>query len=434
MDQGILMTKKERERLKVLEQIKMGKLTYSEGSEQLNLSERQLYRSMVRYLEEGDEGLIHRLRGATSNRKYPLKLHKNVIELYRTQYDDYGPTLFSEMLQENHRIILGAETARRWLLKSGLWKKARKGRRHRKKRERRRAIGELIQFDGSHHKWFEDRGPECCLLVAIDDASGRVELQFVKSESAQEVLPFWKRYMKTIGIPRQVYTDYHGIYYNVNNSDKKTDYGMAMEEIGIECLYASSPQAKGRVERMNRTLQDRLLKALRQHGISDIDAANSFLENGFKDKFNAQFAHMQGEDGVELKNHHRQCANTSEELDKIFSFRYERSVYNDFTITLDTHLIQLTSDKAPLPSPRTKVYVRRYLDGSLHIFWQGGELGYRMLPKNHRPKKRPRVYSSKQDHPWHHRAPFGKAKKRKRSRSEVTSFALRAHFVTSGST
>lgn len=434
MEKGLLMTKKERERAKVLEQIKRGKLTYAEGSGQLNLSERQLYRSMARYRYEGDEGLVHRLRGSRSNRKYALKFHNDILELYRTQYDDYGPTLFIEMLQERHRIILGVETAREWLLKSGLWKKARKGRRHRKRRERRSAIGELIQFDGSHHKWFENRGPVCCLLVAIDDASGRVELQFVKSESAQEVLPFWKAYVKNIGIPRQVYTDYHGIYYNVDDSDKKTDYGLAMEEMGIECLYASSPQAKGRVERMNRTLQDRLLKTLRLHGISDIDSANRFLESGFKDKFNNQFAHTHSEDGIGLKDYHRQCANTSKDLDKIFSFRYERSVYNDYTIVLDNRFIQLTSDKAPLPAPRTKVQVRRYLDGSLHVFWQDGELGYRILPKDYKPQKRPRTYMPKQEHPWHHRAPFGKAKKRKRYKAEVTSFALRAHSVTSGST
>jgi transposase-like protein len=254
------MTRKERERLKVVEQINQKKLTYTDGANQLGVSERQMYRSMERYREEGDEGLTHRLRGATSNRQYPLKIRNTVIELYRSQYDDYGPTLFIEMLQEHNRIILGIETVRRWLLRAGLWKKARKGRRHRKKRERRGAIGEMIQFDGSYHKWFEDRGPESCLLVAIDDASGKVALRFVASESTQEVLSFWKQYMKAIGIPKQVYTDYHVVYYHPN-SENKTDYGMAMKEMGIECLYASSPQAKGRVERMNRTLQDRLLKA-----------------------------------------------------------------------------------------------------------------------------------------------------------------------------
>jgi transposase len=433
LEKVILMTRKERERLKVVEQINQKKLTYTDGANQLGVSERQMYRSMERYREEGDEGLTHRLRGATSNRQYPLKIRNTVIELYRSQYDDYGPTLFIEMLQEHNRIILGIETVRRWLLRAGLWKKARKGRRHRKKRERRGAIGEMIQFDGSYHKWFEDSGPESCLLVAIDDASGKVALRFVASESTQEVLSFWKQYMKAIGIPKQVYTDYHVVYYHPN-SENKTDYGMAMKEMGIECLYASSPQAKGRVERMNRTLQDRLLKALRQHGVSNINEANRFLQKGFQDKFNAQFVHTHGEDGIELRDHHRQCVHTSEEMDNIFSFRSQRSVYNDSTITLGAQWVQLTSEKAPLPPPRTKVYLRQYLDGTLHIFWQGGELGYQMIPKNHIPQKPTKKHSPPLDHPWHHKAPFGRAKKRNRSKSEVTSLALRARCVTSRST
>jgi hypothetical protein len=432
LETGILMTKKERERLKVVEQIKQGKLTYASGANHLGLSIRQLYRSMARYREEGDEGLTHRLRGATSNQQYPLKFRREVIELYQSHYGDYGPTLFSEMLQERHRIILGVETVRQWLLRAGLWKKARKGRRHRKKRERRAAIGQMIQFDGSFHRWFEDRGPECCLLVAIDDASGSVVLRFVKSESTQEVLSFWKHYVETIGLPKQVYTDYGTVYYNPNG-EKKTEYGLAMEELGIECLYASSAQAKGRVERMNRTLQDRLLKAMRQYGVSSIDEANRFLQEEFQEKFNAQFAHTHGEDGIVLENHHRQCVHTPEELEKVFSFRSERYVYNDSTITLNARWVQLDSTKAPLPPPRTKVYLRRYLDGALHIFWQGGELGHRMLPKDYRSHKRSKAHPPNQDHPWLHKAPIGRAKKRKRQQREVTSLPLRGRFVTSRS-
>jgi transposase len=432
LEKAIKMTKKERERLKVLEQIKQKKLTFADGADQLNVSERQLYRSMRRYKEEGDEGLTHRLRGATSNRQYPKKLRDNVVEIYRCQYDDYGPTLFNEILVDDYKIILDSETVRRWLLRVGLWKKARKGRRHRKKRERRSAIGEMIQFDGSHHRWFEDRGPECCLLVAIDDASGRVNLRFVESESTQYVLTFWRDYVKKVGIPKQVYTDYHSVYYNPY-SDIKTDYGMAMEEIGVECLYASSPQAKGRVERMNRTLQDRLLKGLRKHGISAIEEANRFLERNFLDKFNAKFTNTCAEDGIELKDHHRQCVFTQEELDKIFSFCIERTVYNDCTITLDARWIQLTSAKAPLPPPRAKVQLRRYLDGNLHIFWQGGELSYLILSGS-KPLKRSKEHIQPQNHPWYHKAPFGKARKRKKNRSEITALALRASSVFSVST
>jgi transposase len=423
---------KERERLKIVEQIKQGGLTFAEGAKQLGLSVRQLYRSLERYREEGDEGLTHRLRGARSNQQYSLKIRREVLELYQTHYDDYGPTLFIEMLQERHSITLGIETVRQWLLRAGLWKQARKGRRHRKKRARRTAIGQMIQFDGSFHRWFEDRGPECCLLVAIDDASGSVVLRFVKSESTQEALSFWKHYVETFGLPKQVYTDYGAVYYNPNG-EKKTEYGLAMEELGIECIYASSPQAKGRVERMNRTLQDRLLKAMRQHGVSSLEEANRFLQEEFQKKFNAQFAHTHGEDGIVLENHHRHCVHTPEELEKIFSFRSERYVYNDSTITLNARWVQLESTKAPLPPPRTKVYLRRYLNGALHIFWQGGELAHRMLPKDHRPHKRSKAHPPSQNHPWLHKAPIGRAKRRKRQQREVTSLPLRGRFVTSRS-
>jgi hypothetical protein len=288
----------------------------------------------------------------------------------------------------------------------------------------------MIQFDGSHHKWFEERGPESCLLVAIDDASGKVSLRFAESESTKGVLSFWRDYIRDVGIPNQVYTDYHSVYYNVN-SDKKTDYGLAMEDLGVECLYASSPQAKGRVERMNRTLQDRLLKALRQHKISTIAEANRFLERGFQEKFNTRFTQRYAEDGIELNDHHRHCVFTKNEMDRIFSLRYERAVYNDSTITLGARFIQLTASRAPIPPPRAKVDLRQYLDGTLHIFWQAGELGYQLLSKNYTPQKRVRNNFPTQNHPWHNKAPFGKAGKKVKSKSEVTSLALRARSVTS---
>jgi transposase len=414
LEKGLYMSQKERERLKVVEQIRQKQLTYAQGAEQLDLSVRQLYRSMARYQAEGDEGLIHRLRGATSNRRYALKIRREVVELYRQRYSDYGPTLFVEKLLEHHGLSLGVETVRQWLLKTGVWKKARKGRRHRKRRERRAAIGEMIQFDGSIHTWFESRGPACCLLVAIDDASGGVVLRFVKSESTQEVLSFWKSYVEQVGIPKQIYTDYASVYFTPEGQ-KKTDYRLAMEQLGIECIYASSPQAKGRVERMNRTLQDRLLKALREHGITTMDEANQFLEQEFQEQFNTRFAHTNADDGIALEDHHRQCVYSTQELNKIFSFRCERRVNNDSTITLDARLIQLTPQKAPLPPRGTTVEVRRYLDTVLHIFWQGGEVGHQMVGKAKSKPPRPKGHPPNQEHPWLHKAPFGRARKRKRA-------------------
>jgi hypothetical protein len=418
---GLYMTVKERERLKLVHLIQAGELTYAEGAAQGALSERQLYRSMRRYEQTGDEGLIHQLRGSRSNRHHPLKLRRHVVMLYRQEYSDYGPTLFCEMLLEHHQIDIGIETVRQWLLKASLWQRARKGRKHRKKRPRRAAKGDLVQFDGSHHAWFEDRGPVCCLLVAIDDASGSIMARFAETESTQTVLTFWKEYVHHIGLPKEVYTDRDSVYYHPDHDDptkeekdkKRTDYGSAMKDLAIRCIYARSPEAKGRVERMNRTLQDRLLKELRRRKISTIAEANDFLREAFQEKFNIKFALSCSEEGMPLKDHHRRCILTEEELITIFAFRSERSVYKDYTITVDAHWIQLTGAKAPLPLPRTKVRLKRYLDGTVHIFCQGGELAFQPLAKGWTKPMHRQGHPPKEEHPWLHRAPFGKAKRKR---------------------
>ena len=177
MEQRLTMNLKELKRVKILEQIEQKKLTVEEGSESLSISNRQLYRLLKRYRESGDEGIIHRLRGRQSNRGYPKELKNKVLQLYRKNYKDFGPTLFAEKLEERHQIKLDHETVRRWLRSTGEITAIRKHRRHRKKRERKESIGEMLQFDGSHHDWFEGRTSVCCLLHAIDDASGKVYLK-----------------------------------------------------------------------------------------------------------------------------------------------------------------------------------------------------------------------------------------------------------------
>jgi hypothetical protein len=432
------MTRKERERLKALEHVIQGILTYADAAAKLGLSERQLYRSMERYRSDGDAGLIHRLRGATSNKRKPLRLRNNVVKLYKDRYDDYGPTLFMEALRDDHQIMIGVETLRQWLLKAGYWEKVRKGRRHRKKRPRRAAIGDLVQFDGSQHAWFEDRGPACCLLVAIDDASGTIMIRLAESESTDPVLAFWIDYVQRFGVPQEVYTDYGAVYYHSAQGDdptKKTDYGFAMTDIGARCIYASSPQAKGRVERMNRTLQDRLLKAFRQHKIKTIEEGNRFIENVFLPKFNRQFAHTISDDGIALADHHRTLTLTKAELARTFARRATRCVRNDLTITLDNRWVQLTSTKSPLPPCGSHIHLRRFLDGSLHIFWQGNELGFEILASNWIHPKKSQGHPASEQHPWRQRPAMGKAKRRRKPKTsrrvEGTPLALRARSVPS---
>lgn len=256
---GVLtMSAKERNRSQVMAMVREKQLTMREAAERLAVSERQMYRIRDRYEHHGDLGLIHALRGRSSNRGYGKATRERVCKLYLDSYRDYGPTLFSEMLLEYHALKIDHETLRRWL--GGLCHIQRKKRPHRRKRERRSMIGDLVQFDGSTHDWFEGRAPVCCLLHAIDDASGRTFLRFAPSENAYDALWTLRAYCQRYGIPRHLYTDFGAVFKS--DSGQLTDVGRAMEQLGVQMIFARSPQAKGRVERGNRTHQDRLIKAL----------------------------------------------------------------------------------------------------------------------------------------------------------------------------
>ena len=380
------------ERLKVILRLEQKQLTVAEAAESLDLSERQLYRSLKRYRGEGEAGLCHRLRGLASNKAFPPEQRDKALRLYNERYWDYGPTLFAEKLAAYHDVFISRQTATRWLSQKALWSGSRKKRPHRKKRQCRDAIGSLIQFDGSPHDWFEGRGPVCCLLVAIDDASNLVMPRFAPVEDTENVLAFWHDYVEHFGIPVEVYTDWCSVYVNAENPERLTPFGHAMAALGIRHIKAGSPQAKGRVERSNRTHQDRLIKALRERNISTIEQANRFLEAHYMNAHNQRFAHPNG-----LTDIHRSAATL--DLANIFCIEHTRHVYNDWTITLNARFIQLLKSEAPLPPPRSKVIVRQHLDESLHIFWNEHELAFEYLPKKpHRTPRPPQPPA--QNHPW----------------------------------
>lgn len=397
------------ERLKVILRIEQGQLTVAEAAESLQLSERQLYRILKRYRAEGAAGIRHRLHGQRSNKAFADELRTKALRLYREQYADYGPTLFAERLTEDHDMTISRQTATRWLHQAALWSGNRKQRPHRKKRERRDCIGSLVQFDGSPHDWFEGRGPACCLLVAIDDASSRSMLRFAPVEATEHVLPFWRDYVQRFGIPAEVYTDWGSVYVNADNPERLTPFGRSLASLGIRHIKAGSPQAKGRVERSNRTHQDRLIKAMRQHTISTIGDANRFLEQAYLNAHNTRFAHPNG-----LTDIHRSAEGI--DLNNIFCIEEIRHVYNDWTITLNAHFIQLLKSDAPLPPPRAKVIVRQWLDGSLHIFWNEHELAFKQL--THKPKpvsaspRRPAP-----EHPWRSKHVGGVGAQRRRQKT-----------------
>ncbi|HCA78263.1 MAG TPA: ISNCY family transposase [Bacteroidetes bacterium] len=407
MTETVTMSSKEREHLKVISRIEAGELTVAEAAESIHLTERQMYRLLRRHRHEGDRGLIHRLRGRRSNLAYAAEVRTKAVRLYRELYSDYGPTLFAEKLEFYHDLKISRQTATRWLIEESLWSGSRKKRPHRKKRQRRDCIGSLIQFDGSEHDWFEGRAPKCTLLVSIDDASNRVMLRFTPTEDTLHVLSFWRDYVARFGIPGEVYTDRDSVYYDNNNTKHLTAFGLAMTRLGVHLIHAHSPQAKGRVERSNRTHQDRLIKYLREQNVSSIDDANQLLERFFTDDHNRRFAHTDG-----LTDIHRPARGL--DLNNIFCLQETRQVHNDWTVSLNTRFIQLQRSDAPLPPPRSNVMLRRWLDGSLHIFWNEHQLKFTILPPHTRPKLPPHRPSTLH-HPWRSKPAGGLRTQRRRA-------------------
>jgi len=408
MNELLTMTKRERQVLELLHRVQRGELTRASAAAELAISERHLYRLVSRYRREGDGAVVHGLRGRRSNRIHSAEARLRVIGLYKQrEYRDYGPQLFSEVVHERLQIAVSRETIRRWLMAEGLWSGRRAPRRYRKKRERRDGIGTLVQFDGSHHAWFEDRGDACCLLVAIDDASSRVFMRFAPSEDTEHVMQTLWQYVERYGIPRSLYTD-HGSVYAPRTEGSRTDrprtgpeseteVGRILRHLGVELMFANSPQAKGRVERSNRTHQDRLIKALRREGIGTIEAANRYLDERYLSEHNARFAATDGKDDV-----HRAVFGL--ELARIFCFEAQRQVRNDYTILVGGSFLQIERrsgpDAPPLPPPKTRILVQRWLDGSRHLFWNETELAWHLLdeppePKPKKPSTRNHIWRSK---------------------------------------
>ena len=388
--EGLLtMSQKESDRLSLIKQLIDKKISARESSEILHLSERQIYRLLSRVRSEGSKGIIHKLRGKKSNRGYSESVSSKVIEIYIRQYSDYGPTLFSEELLKNYNLAIDHETLRRWMRQSSIMTSTRKKRPHRKRRDRRSAYGEMIQFDGSHHDWFEGRGAECCLYVCVDDATGKVHLRFGRTENtADAMLTMWG-YVNENGIPRSIYLDRFSAYYA---KGKLTDFSRSMKELGVDVIYAHSPQAKGRVENRNGTLQDRLVKAMRQRGISTTAEANEYLNAEFTKEFNEKFA-------VYLKapDVHKSAAGYL--LEDIFCYKTIRQVRNDYTISLAGGYIQLLKSESPLPRPKQDVILHKYLSGEMYIYFNNQKLQYEIL-KGKKDKQPYKFRKISNDHPW----------------------------------
>jgi hypothetical protein len=382
------MSKRERKRLEVMSQVKLGQMTLAKGSELLELGYRQAKRLRARYEAEGDAGLVHRLRGRPSNRQGAAAFREQVLARYVEQYGDYGPTLAAESLAAEG-LIVPPQTLRRWLLAAGLWARRRRRKVHRRRRPRREHEGELLQMDGSHHDWFEGRRGEAVLMVMIDDATGRIYARFFEEETLAAAFETFQRYTTRYGVPRALYVDRASIYRSdreptaaeiLAETEPKTQFGRAMEELDVRLILARSPQAKGRVERMNGTLQDRLVKALRQRGIGDLAAANDYLEGEFVAPFNAKFMVPP----AQAADVHR-ALEPQQDLARILAVCEERFVQNDWTIRWHNRFMQLSSQSAVEPGQTVLVCEQR--DGQVRAFVGERELAWG-APRTQPPLRR----------------------------------------------
>jgi hypothetical protein len=363
----ITMSKKECEQLIVFEKIKKDEITRREGALTLGVSERWVRKKYKRFVHEGDVGLVHRSRQRVSPRRWKAEERERAMDLLRGDWHDFGPTLAAEKLEELQGITINKETLRKAMIEDGVWQGKRRRSTHRKRRPRREMVGLMVQLDGSPHDWFEGRGPRCTLLVFIDDATSKLLwLQFAPSESSEAVVDATKNYIEAHGRPHALYVDYGSVFsVNTNNAerDKKTQWGRMMLELIIEVIYARSPQAKGRVERSNRTLQDRLLKELRLAGISSIDDANTFLrESNYIASHNERFAVTPTQPG----NAHRPT--DAYDLEAIFRFKDTRVLANDYTLTFKKRLFQLEKQQPTLIRPKEVITVMIHLNGSIDLF------------------------------------------------------------------
>src|SRR5271170_4319909 len=288
------MSGTELQRIEVLAEVVSRRRTEASAATILGISTRQTRRLIVAYRASGGASVIHKARGRASNNRLLEGIREYAVELVRSNYADFGPSLATEMLLSKHDVKISRETLRKWMMADGLWLSRRQRRSFHQPRLRREAFGELIQIDGSDHRWFENRADACTLLVFIDDATSRlVQLRFVLSESTDSYLSAVHAYVVAFGCPVAFYSDKHTVF-RINRSNAPggtgmTQFGRALAELNIEIICANSSQAKGRVERVNRTLQDRLVKELRLANISDMNAGNAFLSLFIED-FNARFS------------------------------------------------------------------------------------------------------------------------------------------------
>lgn len=413
-EESITMTNRELSRYGVIKRLIRKEINGTEASKQVALSIRQVKRIKAKVKRHGVKGIIHGHRNKPGNRRILEKKVKKMKRIVEDNYPDFGPTLTREKLEENHQMKIGKETLRLLMIEWELWrpKPRKKNKEYRAWRQRKEQYGEMAQFDGSYHHWFEQRADPCCLLGAIDDATGKIlKLKFVHDEGTIPVFSFWKEYAEKQGKPLSIYLDRLRTYKQnlksvFDDPNCRTQFQRAMEQdLSIKIIHAFSPQAKGRAERLFGTLQDRLVKELRLAGISTIKEANGFVEKAFISKHNNKFAVLSQKKG----NLHKPLTKFEKDnLDKIFSVQTIRTVGNDFTVRHKGKWHQLSERQPTLVLRKDKVLIEERITEETFISLRNKYLNYTLLPA--RPEKvkmkvialtrAKSTWKPSADHPW----------------------------------
>lgn len=412
------MTEQDEFRFGIINSLIHNKIEISQAMKMIDLSKRQIKRLRKRVREHGTEGVIHKGRGKRSNRKMSDENREKMEKLLKEKYLDFGPKFAAEKLRDNHGIDHSKETIRMIMINLGLRKvRHRKGNgEYRAWRPRKECYGEMEQFDGSYHKWFEERSGEHCLLASIDDATGIItKAVFAKNEGVKEVSKFWKEYVEEHGKPVSVYLDKFSTYKvnhknAVDNHELMTQFEGMTQRIGIRLITAHSPEAKGRIERLFKTLQDRLVKEMRLLCINDQEEGNRYLKDIFIPAFNKQFGVTPSKGG----DVHRQLSTVEKEnLPSMFSIQNIRKVSNDFCIQYQNQWMQLEKEQPTLVCRKDTVVIEKRIDDTLHVKLREKYLNFKIIPrKPERIKEKitalipaPLIRESmqwkpKKDHPW----------------------------------
>jgi transposase len=427
------MSKGELGRVEVLAGVRSQQLRVVDASKLMRVSYRQAKRLWKRYREEGAAGLKHRSAGRASNRAPAPKFRWKVLRLVREKYggaigERFGPTLAAEHLESEDGLRVDAETLRRWMLAEGLWSRERKRRQHRRRRERKEHFGEMVQMDGSFHPWLEERGPEGCLIDMVDDATNRTWAQLGEQETIWAVADSLRAWIERYGVPLALYVDWKNLYKRsatpkerLRGEEPITQFGRMCAKLGIELIAAHSPQAKGRIERVHGTHQDRLVKKLRRKQITGHEAANVYLEREYLPEHNRRFARA----AAKPEDYHRRAPRATE-LDGIFRLESERTISQDWVVRYDNRFFQLEPQSGHYAPAQGKVQVCESRHGGITMEYRGRTLRCQEIPAPIRPRvsetkpavertsevRRPkRKWVPPASHPWREAARRGRQRR-----------------------